>query len=148
MFDVDDQTPEDLAIALERLRATTGVLDVSQASLLGKKGRLLCAIRVLSTPAALELVIATCFDETTTIGVRQRLERRAVLRRVETQVDAHDPDALPDASEVKLVLRPGGQRTAKAGADDVARVPGGHAERQAARRAAEDATLSGEEREP
>ena len=37
-FEVDDQTPEDLAIALDRLRAHPSVLDVLQMPAFGKKG--------------------------------------------------------------------------------------------------------------
>ena len=34
-FEVDDQTPEDLAVALDRLRELPGVLDVIQTTVLG-----------------------------------------------------------------------------------------------------------------
>ena len=39
-FEVDDQTAEDLAVGLERLRAGDGVLDVVQTPVFGKKGRI------------------------------------------------------------------------------------------------------------
>ena len=43
-FEVDDQTPEELAVALERLRALEPVLDVGQSPVIGKKGRLGAAV--------------------------------------------------------------------------------------------------------
>ena len=46
-FEVDDQTPEDLAIGLERLRELPGIFDVTQAPVIGKKGRLTVRIQVL-----------------------------------------------------------------------------------------------------
>ena len=46
-FEVDDQSPEDLAIGLDRVRAQPGVLDVVQAAVLGKKGRMAVQVQVL-----------------------------------------------------------------------------------------------------
>ncbi len=128
-FEVDDQTPEDLALGLERLRAEPGVIDVVQGTVIAKQGRQAAAIQVLATPAASETVAAACFRETTTLGLRvSRLERR-VLRR----------EALPavDGVRVKRAQRPGAM-TMKAELADLAPA-GDHAARERRRRAAEDA---------
>ena len=137
-FDVDDQSPEDLAVALERLRAAAGVLDVLQSVGYGKKGRLTAQIRLLAKPRALDAVLAACFAETTTIGLRWNVMQRSVLRREIA------PPAGAAPVRVKLARRPDGSTTAKAEIDDVAEAPGGHAERARWRQAAEDRALGRE----
>ena len=132
-FEIDDQTPEDLAVGLDRLRALDGVLDLVQTSVVGKKGRLATSLRILARPESAESVIAACFEETTTLGVRWHEERRVVLARREVTSD--------DGIAVKLAERPDGRRTAKAASDDLAG-RGTHADRQAARMSAEAAALS------
>jgi hypothetical protein len=128
-FEVDDQTPEDLAVGLDRLRAVDGVVDVVQAPVLGKKGRLATSVRVQCRPDARDAVIAACFSETTTIGLRVAPARRAVLPRRQS-----DRGGVP----VKRVRRPGGVLTAKADVE-AARRAGGAAERDRLRRRAADA---------
>jgi hypothetical protein len=129
--EIDDQTGEDLAQGIERLRATAGVLDVIQAPAFGKKGRAVTQLRVLARPEAREAALAAIFEQTTTIGVRHALvERTALPRRAETvEIDGR-------AVRRKVVARPSGP-TAKAEADDVAQA-GGHAAREALRRRAEE----------
>jgi uncharacterized protein (TIGR00299 family) protein len=125
-FEVDDQTPEDLATGLDHIRRMTGVVDVVQMPAFGKKGRLLTHIQVLAEPAALEAAVAACFAETTTIGLRTGLTSARALPR----------ETVPVAGiRVKRVARPGGA-TAKAESDDLAAIQG-HAARQRARAAAE-----------
>lgn len=135
-FEVDDQTPEDLAVGLERLRAEDGVLDVLQSPVFGKKGRMLAAVRLLARPEAAEAAIQACFAETTTIGLRWGLAERVALTRREAAVG-------PLA--VKVVDRPGDRATAKADIDGVVAAPGGQAERAARRRRAEAAALDEDE---
>lgn len=126
-FEVDDQTPEDLAVGLERLRAAAGVLEVQQATVVTKHGRQAAAVRVLASPAASEAVAAACFRETTTLGVRvERVERRVLTR--EGAVAA-------DGTRLKRVRRPGGA-TVKAEMKDLA-AAGDHAARERRRRIAE-----------
>jgi uncharacterized protein (TIGR00299 family) protein len=127
-FEVDDQSPEDLAVGLERLREVDGVLDVLQAPAFGKKGRLCVAVQVLARPDARERALAACFRETTTLGVRIAEERRATLER---------QDASVGGVRVKSATRPSGATTAKAEMDDLARAEGGHAAREALRREVE-----------
>jgi uncharacterized protein (TIGR00299 family) protein len=137
-FEVDDQSPEELARGLEALRAAEGVLDVVQLPALGKKGRLAAHIQMLARPESLDAVIERCFVETTTIGLRWRIEARVVLAREMVEV------ATPDGEvPVKVVTRPGGLRTAKAEIDQVS--GDGHAARSGRRRAAEARALETKE---
>jgi uncharacterized protein (TIGR00299 family) protein len=131
-FEVDDQTAEDLAVALERLRAVDGVLDVTQAPVHGKKGRIAARVQLLARPQALDAAVSACLDETTTLGVRWQVVERASLARDEERV-ATDGGAVA----VKSATRPDGSVTRKAQMEDLARAGGGHAARQARRRTAE-----------
>jgi uncharacterized protein (TIGR00299 family) protein len=137
-FEVDDQSPEELALGLEALRAVDGVLDVVQLPAFGKKGRLVTHVQVLARPERLDAVIERCFVETTTIGLRWRIEPRAVLAREAVTVAAPDGEVA-----VKAVIRPGGLRTAKAQIEQV--TGNGHAARSNRRRAAEARALESEE---
>jgi uncharacterized protein (DUF111 family) len=134
-FEVDDQSPEDLAIALDHLRAHPAVLDVIQVPALGKKGRMTAHIQLLAEPEAVEQVFEACFNETATLGLRwQMLERRVLARRQEAvEVDGR-------SVRVKLAERPG-VRTAKVESDDLLAVKGGRVAREGARREAERAGL-------
>ena len=129
-FEVDDQSAEDLAAGLDRVRAAAGVHDVLQMPALGKKGRMATHVQLLVRPDALDDAVAACFRETTTIGLRTHLvQGRALQRQVrETRVDGA-------TVRVKQVERPDG-RTGKAEADDLAALPG-HAARAKLRRRAE-----------
>lgn len=112
-FEIDDQSGEDLATGLERLRASDGIHDVLQLPAIGKKGRLAVQIQVLADAAAAERAIDACFRETTTIGLRLALvEGRALRRTLATVPTSRGP------VRVKRVERPGGA-TAKAEADDL-----------------------------
>ena len=136
-FDVDDMTGEEIAVAADRLRAEKGVVDVSVGTRHGKKGRPLAEFRLLARPEATDAIAEACFTETSTLGLRWREERRRVLHRAETVAAVDD-----DAVAVKVALRPGGKRTAKAAHDDVAATRGLSARRQrravAAKRVLED----------
>ena len=131
-FEVDDQTAEDLAVGLDRLRAADGVLDVVQTPVFGKKGRMAASVRVLARPAVRERLIERCFAETATLGVRWRTVRRATLEREEAVADvAGEP------VRIKRAHRAGGEVTVKAEMDDVASADGGRAGREERRRRAE-----------
>lgn len=133
-FEVDDQTAEDLAIGLDRLRAHPSIFDVLQMAAFGKKGRIGAHIQVLADPRELEPVFDACFLETATIGLRYDIVRRRVLARdmKVVQVDSR-------AVRVKVAQRPGSV-TAKAESDDTTHLAG-HRSRTVMRRAAEDASL-------
>ena len=134
-FEIDDQTPEDLALGLERLRQAEGVWSVLTRSAIGKKGRPTVTVEILIRPDALAEVAAACFRETTTIGLRYQLVDRLCLRR-EAQATGQDGRRVG----VKVVERPGGV-TAKAEADDLAGL-GGWREREQRRREAEAEALA------
>lgn len=133
-FEVDDQTGEDLAVALDRVRSTSGVLDVTQSAVYGKKGRLAVRVQVLAQPDTVHLVLEACFRETTTLGIRWQNVERAILERQERQVRVGDT-----VVRVKLARRPGEILTAKADMDDLAKEEGGCAARDLLRREAEAA---------
>ena len=131
-FEVDDQTAEDLAVGLDRLRTADGVLDVVQTPSFGKKGRMAASVRVLARPEARERVIERCFAETATLGVRWHKVRRAALEREEAVADVAG-----EAVRIKRAHRAGGEVTVKAEMDDVAHADGGRTGREERRRRAE-----------
>lgn len=131
-FEVDDQTPEDLAVALDHLRGSQGVLDAMQLSVATKKGRVGQRIEVLVRPERLVEALTRCFTETTTLGVRWRLVERAVLDRETETYHLHGREV-----RVKRARRPGGAITGKAEMDNLAPGADGFAEREQFRRQAE-----------
>ena len=131
-FEIDDQTGEDLALALDRLRDLDGVLDVSSHAVHGKKGRLAVHVRLLARIGSVEPTIDACFRETTTLGVRWHEVSRAALARTSTTVMVEGRPI-----RVKSAQRPGGGLTAKAEIDDLAPVAGGRAARERVRGAGE-----------
>lgn len=135
-FDVDDQTPEDLARGLEALRAMAGVIDVVQIPVVGKYGRLGTLVRILAEPAHVRAVGEGCLRETTTLGLRLQIQDRIIVKRRDVTV-AGDIN-------VKIAQRPDGA-TAKAQLSDIA-AGASHAGRERIRHQAEAAALaSGEE---
>ena len=133
--EIDDQTPEDLALGLDRLRARPGILDVLQWPAYGKKGRIVAAVQVLAEADALDAALDAVFDETTTLGVRwSKVARSALARDTATHADALG------TVRVKRARRPAGTVTAKAELDDLAG-SAGHAVREGRRREAETAAL-------
>lgn len=129
-FEVDDQSGEDLAAGLDRVRAMEAVHDVLQMPAFGKKSRMAVHVQVLARPDALDEVVAACFAQTTTIGLRTHLVQGRALPRwfADATVDGRP-------LRVKLTERPGGL-TGKAESDHVLGLET-HAERARARREAE-----------
>jgi pyridinium-3,5-bisthiocarboxylic acid mononucleotide nickel chelatase len=115
-FEVDDQSPEDLAAGLDHIRGLPEVFDVTQTSVVGKKGRMAAHIQILVSPRELDSVIVACFEETTTIGVRHQLTEGAILRRRLETVEVEGGEKL----QVKIVERPGGMQSGKAEVANVA----------------------------
>jgi uncharacterized protein (TIGR00299 family) protein len=138
-FEVDDQSAEDLAIALDRLRAHPSVLDVLQIPAFGKKGRVTMHVEVLLEPHDMENVVEMCFSETTTLGVRRQMIERSKLARSMRTLESSGRQV-----RVKVAQRPSG-RTAKVEADDLRSVAGGRTERERLRRDAESAALDEDE---
>ena len=114
-FEVDDQTPEDLAIGLAAIAGREDVRDVCQWAVHGKKGRIAMAVQILCLPESLRDVAEACFSETTTIGLRTRIDSRFVLARTEEE-EWQGPRRI----RRKRVKRPDGRTTVKAEADDLA----------------------------
>ncbi len=132
-FDIDDQSGEELAVALDHLRDHVSVIDVTQSMALGKKNRMVSQIQVLVHPGSIADCCEVCFAQTTTLGIRTRIEQRTILRRAHvTTVDGH---------RVKVVQRPGGI-TAKTEMDDVSADAASHRARTEARAVAERMALS------
>lgn len=127
-FEIDDQTAEDLAVGLDSLRGRADILDVVQCPVFGKKGRMAVGVRLMCRTAAVDAVIAACFAETTTLGVRWHAAHRTELPR---------QAATRDGARIKVATRPDGTRTAKVEIEDLRDAPGGHAGRARARAAAE-----------
>lgn len=114
--EVDDMSPEYLAAAAEKLRAA-GALDVVLHPVIMKKGRSGTRIEILAAPPAASELEALLLAETTTIGVRRSLVRRAALPRSRESVSV-----LGHTIAVKVVQLPDGRRRAKPEFDDVQRV--------------------------
>jgi hypothetical protein len=112
-FEIDDMTGEEIGVAADRLRAVEGVLDLGILPLQGKKNRLMQSFRLLVRPDRTDAVIARCFLETSTIGLRVADEQRIVLARQLARADAGGV-----AIGIKTVERSGITST-KAESDDL-----------------------------
>lgn len=140
-FGIDDMTSEELAVALQYIRQSDGVIDISHSTSFGKKGRMVFDVNVLCQPSMEPLISRLCFAETSTLGMRVQWLTRRVLKRQLLQVD----DAEGCGGGVKIVQRPHASNnelhgTLKVESDDLRRVPGLHSRRI---RAARIAKLSG-----
>jgi len=82
---IDDSTPQLLAYVSERL-LEAGAWDVYRASLQMKKGRAGVQLTVLCRPDLIAALRDLIFRETTTIGLRWRLENKVALKREFTTV--------------------------------------------------------------
>jgi uncharacterized protein (DUF111 family) len=139
-FEVDDQSGEDLAAGIERIRALPGVLDVIQMPAFGKKGRMNAHIQVLAAQDAAEAAAQACFAQTTTLGLRiQHAERRCLVRSLRRQALGED------SIGVKLAQRPQGGVTVKVEADELTARTATQAAREALRREVEQGALKRED---
>ena len=111
-FEIDDQSPEDLSIGLDRIREMPGVWDVIQVAATGKKGRITMHVQILAEARYLKEIAVACTTETSTLGVRCRLSERFTVNR-ETILHEDGESIVP----VKVAKRPGGTSTAKVEAD-------------------------------
>ena len=110
---LDDATPEDLALLLERLREA-GAVDVAAHPLVMKKGRSGHAVIALVEPDVAEQVRQVWVNAGTRIGVRERLQGRWLLPRRIGLLDT--PWGMLPAKQVK---RPDGRCTVKPESDDL-----------------------------
>ena len=83
---IDDSTPQVLAYVSEQLLAA-GAWDVYRASVQMKKGRTGVQVTVLCRPSFVPALRDILFRETTTIGLRWRLENKASLAREFTTIE-------------------------------------------------------------
>ena len=139
-FDIDDQSPEELASGLDRLRGLVGVRDVTSFAGVGKKGRFVQSVRIMADPKEREAVVGAVFEQTSTLGLRLREEERAVLPRRTVVVEERGRSV-----RVKVAERARGP-TAKAEADDVAAQAKTAADRAALRRSTARRALRPKER--
>jgi uncharacterized protein (TIGR00299 family) protein len=108
-WEIDDMTGEEIAVAVDHLRATESVLDVVTMALAGKKGRPCTGFRVLALPAEADRIAQAVFAQTSTLGLRLRQDQRFVLPR-------------ESAAEAKRAIRPLAT-TVKADSDTTASLP-------------------------
>ena len=127
--DIDDQSPEALAVGIESLREMTPVIDVVQTPVYGKKGRITTQLRLLVKPGQQQLVAESLFIHTTTLGVRWYLANRFELPR---------QHGVAAGIRVKYAQRPGIGRTIKAEMDDIASHGTDHHHRESLRRQVEE----------
>jgi hypothetical protein len=132
-FEIDDQTPEEMAVSADRLRELPGVLDLTQQLVIGKKGRHAVSFRILGRVDAENLITRACFEETSTLGIRRQVVSRSILRRHEQAIEQDN-----QSFRVKVARRPTGF-TAKIEADEAGRIPGNYAARTGVKRAIEAA---------
>jgi uncharacterized protein (TIGR00299 family) protein len=130
--DLDDQTPEDVAIAVDRLRLIEGVVDVTTSVAAGKKGRIALRLDVLARPECLPEAQSQLLEQTTSLGIRWHTVYRAVLPRGSEVVET-------SAGPVrrKRADRSAGP-TFKAESDDIAALGDTHEARKRIRIEAED----------
>lgn len=128
--EIDDQTGEDIAVALDQVRVAAGVRDVCQWSVIGKKGRMAVAVQVIVAPEQSDAVTKLLFEETCTLGVRCHIEERSLVKRESVE---------HDGVNLKLAHRSSGT-TAKAEMVDLQAIKS-HSARQEKRLLAETAVL-------
>lgn len=135
-FAIDDMSPEELAVALQFIRQSDGVFDVSHQVSFGKKGRMMFDVTVLCATDFEPVISRQCFTETSTLGLRVQCITRRVLQREQLSV----VDKVGEAG-IKQVLRPlpieqpgvvQDQHTTKIESNDLRRMPGLYARRQRA----------------
>ena len=114
--EVDDMSPEYLAAAADKLRAS-GALDVVLQPVMMKKGRAGTRVEVLASPSLTAELERLLLAETTTIGVRRSMMRRTALGRAKGSVQV-----LGHEIAIKVVELPDGRRRAKPEFEDVQRV--------------------------
>jgi len=109
-FDIDDQSPEDLALSLSNISKHKAVLDILQKANIGKKGRVIISVNILCAVEATEELINIIFNETSTLGLRHSIKSRHILDRKITKISHFS---------IKETARPSGKITKKVESDDL-----------------------------
>lgn len=111
---IDDATPEDLAVLMEALRQA-GALEVFHQPVLMKKGRPASLVSVLARPSQAAALRQVWWCHGSSIGVREQLQQRWALPREQFELSsAWGP------IRVKRSRRPDGSWLVKPEADDLA----------------------------
>lgn len=110
LFDIDDQSPEDLALSLDKILKNKNVLDVIQSPLFGKKGRVIINVKILCKVEKVNDIIKLIFNETSTIGLRHSIKSRYILNRVITKISYFN---------IKTSTRPSGKKSKKVESNDL-----------------------------
>ena len=103
-FDIDDQSPEDLALSLDSIAKKKGVLDIIQNPIVGKKGRVSINVKILCRVEKTNKIIELVFNETNTIGLRHAIISRFILNREINKISYFN---------IKSTLKPSGKITKK-----------------------------------
>ena len=113
---IDDSTPEDIAILIERLRSA-GAIDVISYSVDMKKNRKGICIKAIVHPKNQVLLREVWFNYSSTLGLREKKINRWVLPRI---LGTHKT-TLGEVS-FKQVIRPNGQISTKIEHKDLTRI--------------------------
>ena len=113
---IDDQTPEDIANFVEKLRIE-GAYDVSYQAINMKKNRIGFSIQVILPTDKKEYFRRLWFDYSNTIGVREKTQSRWVLLRRSGECSTTFGNI-----KVKQTMRPDGSITTKPENDEVLRL--------------------------
>lgn len=106
--EIDDLNPELLGYLFEILLANEDVLDVYTSPVMMKKTRPGFLLTVISRAAAVDKIAGILFRESTTLGIRHRLQNRTVLHRDNQNI--HTPWGLV---RIKVAHLPDGELRAK-----------------------------------
>ncbi|MBT35796.1 MAG: hypothetical protein CMP15_06010 [Rickettsiales bacterium] len=109
-FEIDDQTPEDLALSLNILKKEKGLIDINQKAIVGKKGRLAISITILCRVENAQNIIKRIFEETSTIGLKTSIIERYTLNRNVKKISNFN---------IKEVKRPSGKNSKKVESEDL-----------------------------
>lgn len=123
--DIDDMTSESLAIAEDKLRILSGVIDLVSLQIKGKKGRWMNRIEILCLSEQLTNICHQLFTETSTLGVRYWPVNRFKLSREHITLNI-DQQQWP----VKVATRPNHNYTAKLESDKLKLIGKSYAECQ------------------
>ena len=109
-FDIDDQSPEDLALSLDLIAKNNGVLDIIQNPKFGKKRRIIINVIILVKVEKSKEIIELIFNETNTIGLRHSIISRFILNREISKMSYFN---------IKSTKRPSGKIIKKVESNDI-----------------------------
>ena len=103
---IDDMSPQVYGHLIERCLAA-GALDATVSPLIMKKGRPGCLVQVLASPETSGRLEALVLGETTTLGVRKRIETvdtpYGKVRIKVASLDGADRDAQPEFDDCRAL---------------------------------------------